>query len=200
MNLISALFSFGNDTYRPKLFVKSDKQYFKIVQKIQLYLSNIKTLEADIDQYNPDGSISYGKLYIKKPNNLRLEYHNNPILIMLDNRKRLIYKDNTQFTILPQDDFPLIFLLKEINLEKDLDIKNITKLENYIAIHIKNVNFNDKRVLYNLILIFKKDFSSKVLTLEGWIIPSGNEEIQIKLRDIKINQPLNDDIFNYNNK
>jgi outer membrane lipoprotein-sorting protein len=38
------------------------------------YLNGLTTVEADFTQINPDGSISTGKVYIKRPGRVRFEY------------------------------------------------------------------------------------------------------------------------------
>ena len=42
---------------------------------ISAYLNDLKTAEGSFTQINDDGSISTGKLYIKRPGKMRFEYN-----------------------------------------------------------------------------------------------------------------------------
>ncbi|RYH96548.1 MAG: outer membrane lipoprotein carrier protein LolA [Acetobacteraceae bacterium] len=44
------------------------------LQDISAYLNSLTTVEADFTQVNSDGSISTGKIYIKRPGRVRFEY------------------------------------------------------------------------------------------------------------------------------
>ena len=44
------------------------------LEKLTLYMNNIKTLEANFQQINNDNSVSTGSLLLKKPGKLRMKY------------------------------------------------------------------------------------------------------------------------------
>ena len=45
-----------------------------VVEKVRDYIQSIKTLEADFTQVAPSGGLSTGKLYLRRPGQLRFEY------------------------------------------------------------------------------------------------------------------------------
>ena len=53
------------------------------LNKISDYINGLTTLQADFEQINSDGSIDRGKLYIRRPGRMRLEYTapNNTLVI-----------------------------------------------------------------------------------------------------------------------
>ena len=53
------------------------------LNKISDYINGLTTLQADFEQINSDGSIDRGKLYIRRPGRMRLEYTapNNALVI-----------------------------------------------------------------------------------------------------------------------
>ncbi|MDG1497224.1 MAG: outer membrane lipoprotein carrier protein LolA [Amylibacter sp.] len=62
--------------------------YPSFAEKISLgnisdYINGLKMVEADFEQVNSDGSIDTGKLYIRRPGKMRLEYEapNNALVI-----------------------------------------------------------------------------------------------------------------------
>ena len=42
--------------------------------EVSAYLTDLKTVEAAFTQINDDGSISTGRLYLKRPGRMRFEY------------------------------------------------------------------------------------------------------------------------------
>ena len=55
--------------------------------ELNLYLNDIKTLQAEFEQRNNDNSVSHGVLFIKKPNKLRMEYEQpNNGLVLINNQ------------------------------------------------------------------------------------------------------------------
>ena len=44
------------------------------LKDISAYLNGLTTVEADFTQVNADGTISTGKIYIKRPGRVRFEY------------------------------------------------------------------------------------------------------------------------------
>lgn len=50
--------------------------------EISRYLNGLKTATAAFTQVNPDGSISTGTVYIRRPGRVRFEYHNDRTLMV----------------------------------------------------------------------------------------------------------------------
>ncbi|PLX33382.1 MAG: hypothetical protein C0605_16465 [Hyphomicrobiales bacterium] len=55
------------------------------IERINKYLNNIHNLEGDFVQIGPDGGISEGRFYLKRPGRMRFAYKKpNPILVVAD--------------------------------------------------------------------------------------------------------------------
>lgn len=52
------------------------------LNEISRYLNGLKTVEADFTQVNSDGTISTGKVFIKRPGRVRFEYASDKTLVM----------------------------------------------------------------------------------------------------------------------
>ena len=62
------------------------------LNEINVYLNDIKTLQAEFQQRNNDNSVSHGVLFIKKPNKLRMEYEQpNNGLVLINNQLVTIF-------------------------------------------------------------------------------------------------------------
>jgi outer membrane lipoprotein-sorting protein len=151
----------------------SDKQ---ILQKAENYFNNLKNLKAifvqmssydDANNYN-ENSIVGGKIYINRPNKMRLEYDKNvPILIIADGHFLIYYDKNLQqVTHIGLDNTPAGIMLKE-NLSFSDDRINITKI------------YQDKGV-YEISLVLKGDPMAGELTLVFSDIPFALKQWRIK--------------------
>lgn len=87
---------------------------------ISNYLNALRTVEAQITQINDDGSISTGKLYIKRPGRMRFEYDPpNDGLVLVENNAVAIFDDksNQGPETYPLKRTPLsIILANQVNL------------------------------------------------------------------------------------
>lgn len=83
--------------------------------EISRYLNSIDTAEADFTQVNADGSVSPGKLYIKRPGRVRFEYANDNTLVMASGGQVAIFdpKSNQAATQYPLSRTPLNLILAE---------------------------------------------------------------------------------------
>jgi outer membrane lipoprotein-sorting protein len=86
------------------------------------YLNGLTTVEADFTQVNSDGSVSTGKLFIKRPGRVRFEY--NPpdkALVMAGGQQVAIFDGKSN---VPPEQYPLkrtplnLILAENINLGK----------------------------------------------------------------------------------
>lgn len=72
------------------------------IQQIESYLNNIKTLKASFVQTASNGNTSEGKLYIEKPNKIRMEYDAPVNVLIVGDGDYIVYndKDLDQITLL----------------------------------------------------------------------------------------------------
>jgi outer membrane lipoprotein-sorting protein len=55
------------------------------VKRVESYINNIGTLQASFQQQDPNNAISTGRIYLRRPGRMRVEYDPpNPILIIAD--------------------------------------------------------------------------------------------------------------------
>ena len=54
------------------------------VNDVLKYLSQFHSLQTDFIQINNNGSISSGKIFLKRPGKIRIEYKDQPLLIISD--------------------------------------------------------------------------------------------------------------------
>lgn len=87
---------------------------------ISQYLNGLQTAEADFTQINPDGTISTGRLYIKRPGRMRFEYAPpDPTLVMAGGGQVAIF-DSKSNKVEPEQ-YPLAQTPLNIILERNVD-------------------------------------------------------------------------------
>ncbi|MBQ4875464.1 MAG: outer membrane lipoprotein carrier protein LolA [Rickettsiaceae bacterium H1] len=151
--------------------------------QIQQYVDNLKTFKASFLQYNPDGSISSGVLYISKPKYVRLEYYKPYQVIINVNGPFATYYDK--------------------ELDHAINIPMTNNLFNALRGNYKNVNHNlyyENKKAYleiddkeNGKIIFK--FNVKPLEIEGLDLSNNGSNIEVSFADINYNSPINNKLF-----
>ena len=149
------------------------------LNKISDYINGLTTLQADFEQINSDGSIDRGKLYIRRPGRMRLEYTApNNALVIAGAGSVAIFDDKSKNgpTLFPLKKTPLNLLLKKnVNLSKNEMITEHTANNENTFIVAKD----PKRKSQGSI---KMVFSNSPVSLQGWTITNqSNQKTKIIL-------------------
>ena len=149
------------------------------LNKISDYINGLTTLQADFEQINSDGSIDRGKLYIRRPGRMRLEYTApNNALVIAGAGSVAIFDDKSKNgpTLFPLKKTPLNLLLKKnVDLSKNEMITEHTANNENTFIVAKD----PKRKSQGSI---KMMFSNSPISLQGWTITNqSNQKTKIIL-------------------
>ena len=149
------------------------------LNKISDYINGLTTLQADFEQINSDGSIDRGKLYIRRPGRMRLEYTApNNALVIAGAGSVAIFDDKSKNgpTLFPLKKTPLNLLLKKnVDLYKNEMITEHTANNENTFIVAKD----PKRKSQGSI---KMVFSNIPVSLQGWTITNqSNQKTKIIL-------------------
>ena len=149
------------------------------LNKISDYINGLTTLQADFEQINSDGSIDTGKLYIRRPGKMRLEYTApNNALVIAGAGSVAIFDDKSKNgpTLFPLKKTPLNLLLKKnVDLSKNEMITEHTANNENTFIVAKD----PKRKSQSSI---KMMFSNSPVSLQGWTITNqSNQKTKIIL-------------------
>ncbi len=119
-----------------------DKQR-AIIERVDSYLSSVRTLEGNFVQVGPDGSRSRGAFYISKPGKVRFEYDPpSPISIIADGQT-VVVRDRNLATqdVYPLSQTPLRFLLADhVNLLKDTNLVAVYADDVFITVVVEEKN------------------------------------------------------------
>ncbi|MDA8741513.1 outer membrane lipoprotein carrier protein LolA [Amylibacter sp.] len=160
------------------------------LNKISDYINGLTTLQADFEQINSDGSIDRGKLYIRRPGRMRLEYTApNNALVIAGAGSVAIFDDKSKNgpTLFPLKKTPLNLLLKKnVDLSKNEMITEHTANNENTFIVAKDLKRKSQGSI-------KMMFSNSPVSLQGWTITNqSNQKTKIILNklDKKTKIPL----------
>ncbi len=179
---------YGDDDARPPI----QKTYANEIEDTEKYLNGFFTFVAQFKQSNSKGEISYGKLFINKPEKIRCEYINpTPILLIINGQKITYYdKDLDEVSYTSTD----INALKLLALEKiafnKLEIVQVEKEPGFISFSIKEHSLELKQ---DLILTLK--FSYPKVELKQLNVITEDSEIAMVFEKIYYNQKLGKELF-----
>ena len=157
--------------------------------RIQKYLSDMNTFQANFSQINDTGDIMTGKFYLKKPGKIRFSYDHPHNLQIVSKQKALLIFDpkgsGSGPLTFPLSSTPLGFLIEN----------EFSKLINENS---KSFEVNDKMFIkiQNSQYRLSIEFKNNPISLVGWEFENKmGEIISISLNNIKTNDFLSNEIF-----
>lgn len=195
---LTLVFTFRNAFagYRDSI-KKLSKDKIEIVEKINTFFKDIKTIKTNFIQFSEiDQSMSEGELYIARPKKIRCEYKNPVKILLISNGGNLVYfdMDLDEISTIPWSQTPISFLMESNN---GLDSLNsaIIGVENDGGWRLKTkVNIND--VDYTIEYFFDKNIS-KIREIN--IDYGGGQKVSLNFQNMKINKPIDRNLFLFKN-
>ena len=179
--------------FSSQIFAKKNDE---IISKIENYLNNINTLQAEFIQIDHYGNSKSGILRIAKPGKIRFEYNKPSSIIIISDGKYIIFfdKELEQINRIPKNKIPIKFLIDDkFSFKKnEILIKNLNYDGNVISITIKD---NKNHFSGDLTLLFE----DKPLMLRQWIIQdSQGFTTKVSLQEISTDIVIDDTYFKFN--
>ncbi len=168
------------------------------IRAIETYLNNLKSLEATFVQMSSNGGTAEGRLFIKKPNKIRMEYAEPTNVLIVGDGKDIVYNDYDldQVTHIDYEDIPAsLILANDIKIDgKKIKISDFYQDSGSTTITLDYANRGD---LGPITLVF----SNHPMELLQWkIVDPQSIEVTVSLYDVKKDLELNDKIFKFKNK
>ena len=168
------------------------------LQAIENYLNSIKNMEADFVQTSSNGGTAEGKIYIAKPNKIRMEYDDPTSVLIVGDGNYIVFhdKDLDQVTHIDYDDIPASLILAN---DIKIDGKNIKATNFYQDAGITSVtlDYKEKGDMGPITLTF----TNNPLELKQWkITDPQNIEVKVSLYNIMQDVEMKDSLFKFKNK
>lgn len=165
------------------------------VQEIESYLNNIKTLQAHFVQTASNGSSAEGRLYVAKPNRIRMEYSDPTSVLIVGDGSYIVYNDKEldQVTHIDYDDIPATLILAN---DIKIDGKNLKITDYYEDASVTSVTleYPKKPDVGPITLVFE----NSPLELKQWkIIDPQSVEVTVSLYDATKDGALNEGMFKF---
>ena len=170
----------------------------KDIKAIETYLNSIKTLSADFVQIASNGEKAEGRIYIEKPNKIRMEYNAPSNILIVGNGDYIVYYDKEleQITNIDYEDIPAAMILANtVSLgSKDLKVTNFYKDPGMTRISLQYTNASELGP-------FTLVFSNNPFTLKQWkVITPQSLEVSLSLYDSVIDGKLDPSLFKFSKR
>ncbi len=160
--------------------------------RVESYLNDIQSLRARFLQVAPDGSLSQGRFFLKRPGKLRFEYDPpTPLLVITDGIWVIFYdREIDQVSRVPLSSTPLEVLVRErVDFGRDTHIDQVQHLAEGISITLSDPEQEDA----GTITLY---FADKPLRLQRWWLKDAQgQETAIVITDAETNVDLKPELF-----
>lgn len=168
------------------------------INKIETYLNNIKSMEATFVQMSSNGGTAEGRLFIEKPNKIRMEYADPTNVLIVGDGKYIIYNDTEleQVTHIDYDDIPATLILaNDIKIDgKKIKVSDFYQDSGSTSITLDYMNKGD---IGPITLVF----SNNPMELKQWkIVDPQSVEVTVSLYDTKKDVALDNRLFEFKDK
>ncbi len=168
------------------------------VKKVQDYLNSIQTLSANFVQIASNGEKNEGRIYIEKPNKIRMEYNAPSNILIIGNGDYIVYYDKEldQITNIDYEDIPAAMVLaNKVKLDgKELKVLDFEQDPGMTRIRLQYQNAGDLGP-------FTLVFGNRPFSLKQWkvVTPQGLE-VALSLYDMVIDGKLDDSLFEFSKR
>lgn len=168
------------------------------VLQIENYLNNLKTLSASFVQTASNGNTAEGKLYIEKPNKIRMEYAAPVNVDIIGDGHFVVYNDKEldQVTHIDYEDIPATLILAN---DLKIDGKNIKITDFYKDSGTTEavMEYKIKDESHPITLVF----NNNPFELKQWRLtdPQGID-ITVSLYNLETDQALEESLFKFKEK
>ena len=168
------------------------------IKKIETYLNNMQSMEAEFVQMSRNGGTAEGRLFIEKPNKIRMEYAAPTNVLIVGDGNYIVYNDTDldQVTHIDYEDIPATLILaKDIKIDgKKIKVADFYQDSGTTSI---TLDYAEKGDLGPITLVF----SNNPMELKQWkIVDPQSVEVTVSLYNIKKDGALDEKLFKFKDK
>ena len=175
---------------------KSTKSEIDWITNAENYFNNeLISVISEFTQVGSHGSISTGKIFLKRKKGLMKIYYDDPnpnIVIVKDYKLTHFDRDLKEKTVISVYSSPLAFFFeKKVDLKKNVKVVSQEESPNFVTLTLKKREDENEGAITLV-------FSKKPFQLQGWIILENNNygrQTQIALKNAKFNAAFSDKEF-----
>lgn len=178
-------------TLKDMVLIGSERE--QALGEVEAYLNNLITIVADFSQVAPDGSLTGGKFFLKRPGKMRWQYDPPTPILMTTTGQFLTYYDYQleQVSKIPIESTLAGFIAKEHITFRDKAVA-VDRVEKEPGILRVALHQADKPKDGSLLL----EFSDAPIALRNMVVTDAQgQTTQIGLNNARFDQPLDDEMF-----
>jgi outer membrane lipoprotein-sorting protein len=162
------------------------------VARIEGYLNGLSTVKASFQQYTNSEGLAFGRIYLRRPGRLRVEYDPPSEIVLVADGTLLSYYDSELNHIeqVPLNLSPMWFLLRQnVKLGGDVTVTQFKRNAGSIMIGLVQSDEPDAGSV-------QLEFGDKPLELRQWtIIDPAGTEVRVGLYDAEFGGQLANELF-----
>ena len=162
------------------------------IAEIEHYLDSIRTMSAEFQQFDEQGRVTTGRIYLARPGRMRVEYDPPTSYLLVASTGALVYYDPDvkQLTTLPLSSTPAAFLLKDhISLTKGVVVKSFERGPGTMRIEVADA---DDESAGSVLLVFE----DRPMALRQWTVTDAQGvKTQVVLTRTSFGVPLDPNLF-----
>lgn len=164
----------------------------KDVKRVESYLNGITTMQARFQQYSEQGGLAQGRIYLRRPGRMRVEYAPPVPVLLVSDGTMVTYLDTEldQRNQIPLSSSPLWFLLRQnVELARDVTITDVQRAPGGLKMSMYQTDEPDAGTVT---LVFR----DPPLELMHWYLKDAQgQEIQVALFETSFGQELSNNLF-----
>lgn len=149
-----------------------------ILYTLEKDMDHIRSFSGDFIQKNPDGTVFRGKVFLKRPGNIKFEYDTPPGMIIVSDGKNLIYFNPSthQVSYIPLENSPAKLLLDDqLDLRAHASVVSFQQKSHEAIVTLKTYRTKQQVILF---------IDLKDKTLKGWITKDPQEQVELTFFNI----------------
>jgi outer membrane lipoprotein-sorting protein len=162
------------------------------IAEIEHYLDSIRTMSAEFQQFDEQGRVATGRIYLARPGRMRVEYDPPTPYLLVASSGALVYYDPEvkQLTTLPLSSTPAAFLLKDhIRLTKGVVVKSFERGPGAVRVEIADASDEGAG---SVLLVFE----DRPMALRQWTVTDAQGvKTQVVLTRTSFGMPLDPNLF-----
>jgi outer membrane lipoprotein-sorting protein len=160
--------------------------------RVEGYLNGMSSVKASFQQFTESEGLAFGRIYLRRPGRLRVEYDPPSEILLIADGTLLSYYDAelNHLEQVPLNLSPMWFLLREnVKLGGDVTVTSFKKAANSILVGLVQ---SDEPDAGSVVL----EFGDKPLELRQWTITdSAGTQVRVGLYDAEFGVPLSAALF-----
>ena len=162
------------------------------IARVEDYLNSMSSVKASFQQYTAGEGLAFGRIYLRRPGRLRVEYDPPSEILLIADGTLLSYYDAELNHIeqVPLNLSPMWFLLREnVKLGGDVTVTSFKRAADTMLIGLVQ---SDEPDAGSVML----EFGDKPLELQKWTITdSAGSQVQVGLFNTEFGAPLDNALF-----